>query len=458
MIREMEKEIEAEKINYINNVLESEYLIKSYSAASTYLAVNTTIFLVLAINFQQNWPFLISTIIVFIPTYLKTKIAKKFIDKQISTSEAFLQSSKVSMLGMPLWALNALLIIWQHSYSDLISITVFILTLATISASPISLSSHKKLFLTFNISYALSLITYSIERFFFTNDKVYLIIFFLMVVNFVYTLRQRKWLYEETIKRVSYEWELRKSFEALKEETAKTFHAARLSSIGEMSKSMAHEINNPLMIIQGLAKQLIRLAENPINSEEQIKDKSQKVLHASERIAHIVASLKAITETEEKSENVVFNVPDLLTEIVDFYKEKALSSNIHLNMINNGPVYVNWSPGHFTQILVNLLNNSFEAIHENRTTHPKIDVILEIKNEDIFVRVANSGPIINSDTQKNLFEPFFTTKQKNNKLGLGLSISKSFATQNQADLFYENKMGFNTFTLKLKKENINIVT
>jgi len=437
------------KEKYIEDIINVEFIEKQFLASFTISFVNLITIVALATDLPKNFISIFTTLLCSLPALVKYIIIKKYKLGEISFTDCYHKSVQLSIYGPIAWALNTLFIIWCRPYYDIVTFTLFIILLATLVSSPVTLTTHQKLFKIFTISYSSIFFIYSLERFIYTKENIYLVLLSLMIINYLYITKQRKVLFAEIFKRIQSEFEIKESLEALERETLKTFHAARLSSIGEMSESMAHEINNPLMIIQAAAKQMTRLDSSNI-SLDTVHHKSDKILHASERISRIILSLKAISHIEDKTKIQEINIFELIENIKLLYVEKFTSHNIAFHILGDDKLSLNISPGHITQVLINLINNAFDALVKYDREDSFIKIVFE-KNLDqkIIIRVLNSGPTIPPEIALKLFSPFYTTKQDSHKLGLALSMSKAFIEQMGGDLSYEEHQGLTAFKLVL---------
>jgi two-component system NtrC family sensor kinase len=196
----------------------------------------------------------------------------------------------------------------------------------------------------------------------------------------------------------------------------------RIASLGRLSLSVAHEINNPLSGILIYAKLIQKQLQNQDLAEEK-KASLLKHLRLIESEAKRCGDIvKGLLDFSRKDQNDFEprNINDVLIEAYDLMTHPMKVANISFLLslsAKNDMVYC--SPNQIKQICVALLVNAIEAIRENG------EVILSTVNPDdlhIRIDVTDNGIGISDDDLPHIFEPFYTTKDKGNGIGLGLSI------------------------------------
>lgn len=243
--------------------------------------------------------------------------------------------------------------------------------------------------------------------------------------------------------------------ELIKNESINRLHRERMSMLGEMSSGIAHEINNPLAVINlNLDKIHKQLKNNTLEPQEieQIKDRILKSQNQIFRIKKIISALREFS----RDENVKIEDRTTISKIVDvtlaLINEKIKSQNIdlRLDIISDTEIKVNQVQ--IEQVLVNLIANSVDAIEALP------DKWIEVKaREDenyLEINITDSGQGIPNVLKEKIMKPFFTTKNIGKGTGLGLSISKSIIEQHCGVIFIDHNCPNTRFTIKLPL-NIN---
>ena len=224
------------------------------------------------------------------------------------------------------------------------------------------------------------------------------------------------------------------------EAIVQTHHTGRLASIGRLAAGVAHEINNPLAIINekaGLMKDLMLMSKEPPDKE--------KFLGLIKAISDSVNRCRTITHRllgfarrmDVQHEEIDLN--DTIREVIEFLDKEVLYRNIKLDthLKEDLPRIVS-DKGQLQQVFLNIINNAIDAVPDGGV----IAVSTEVKGRDIVrVTIMDNGQGIPKDTIKNIFEPFYTTKGKGKGTGLGLSISYGIIKRLGGDISVESEVG-----------------
>ncbi len=213
----------------------------------------------------------------------------------------------------------------------------------------------------------------------------------------------------------------------LLQQQTKMAASARLSAIGEMASGIAHEINNPLAIITLRTHQLALLAAKGDVKPSDVLNIISGIESTSIRISKIVKSLQIVAR---ESEQDPFEMVSLKTIIGDtfelcFQRMKKHGINIYVEEISD-LIEISCRRVQISQVLINLLNNSFDAVTGLPVRYIRISArpIHEAENDKVEMSIVDSGPKIPAELSERIFQPFFTTKGVGKGTGLGLSLSK----------------------------------
>jgi two-component system NtrC family sensor kinase len=238
----------------------------------------------------------------------------------------------------------------------------------------------------------------------------------------------------------------------LKETHEKLLHQDKMSSLGKLSASVVHEINNPIAGILNLIMLIKRIVdEDQITAKEtdQFKKYLSLMENETRRTSRIVSNLLAFSR-QSKMEPRRLNVNHLI--------EKILFLNSNLLKISGVKVETKLDPDlpdllgsedQLQQVFMNLVSNAAEAMEANggrltiETRHLSAEDKLQVNFRD-------TGHGIPEDDIPKLFEPFFTTKKSGKGVGLGLSVAYGIIQEHGGSIYVKSKLGQSTtFQVKL---------
>jgi signal transduction histidine kinase len=223
--------------------------------------------------------------------------------------------------------------------------------------------------------------------------------------------------------------------------------AQRLSSMGALASSVAHEFNNILTTLINYAKMGLKARGNDVTREECL----EKILKGSQRAATIVNSMLGFARSnanQRQKADLVKLVEDVLILI-----EKDLSKHkVQVERKFHGRPHAPVVPAQIEQILMNLIINARQAMP--RGGRLRIEVGQNTASQMAEIRITDSGIGIPPDQLRRIFEPFFTTKEPDEHghggTGLGLSVCRQIIEQHNGRIRVESAVGKgSTFAVKL---------
>ncbi len=226
--------------------------------------------------------------------------------------------------------------------------------------------------------------------------------------------------------------------------------SSRMSSLGEMASGMAHEINNPLAIIQGRALYLEKIIDKDFDITK-VKISIKQMTSTIQRIAKIVQGLRSYARETSSDTFEKALVKNTLENTFELCRERFFHHEIKL--ITHEEIKADlcfWGrTEQISQVLLNLLNNSFDITTGLQNRWVKIEVSHDINI--IKISVIDSGPGIEPGIQSKIFDPFFTTKEIGKGTGLGLSISKGIVERHNGQLYLDTSKVQTTFVVELPR-------
>ena len=221
--------------------------------------------------------------------------------------------------------------------------------------------------------------------------------------------------------------ELKQAQEDLRSREAELTHMTRIMTMGEITSSIAHEINQPLGAIVNYGNACLRLITSGPADLTDIATALSEIVNDANRASAIIAQIRAHSK-KALPEMVVLEVKDLVTEILPLVRHELNARRIVLKAVlsdNLEPVMGDRIQ--LQQVLLNLVINGMEAMHQvpEDCRHLSIEAQPHVSEGKVFVLIAvtDSGVGLSAEDQPKLFEAFYTTKAEG--MGMGLAISRS---------------------------------
>lgn len=256
--------------------------------------------------------------------------------------------------------------------------------------------------------------------------------------------------YEKSIK-------LEKTLEELHKTQEIAEVQSRLSALGEMAGGIAHEINNPLAIIAATSSSLKKQFNKDKKSQQLddafFLDAIQDIDDTVARISKIIKGMKSVSTNSEGTVKRMVPLNEIISDVLNISAEKLKKNGIVLEIDMGKQDYiVSVDPVQISQVLINLLNNAYDALSSFTTSDTKwIKLEIEQLTEFILIKVIDNGPGISQENSPKIFMPFFTTKEFGKGTGLGLSISRKILEKHGGELYLDSTHAHTCFVVKLPK-------
>ena len=237
--------------------------------------------------------------------------------------------------------------------------------------------------------------------------------------------------------------------QALEETRIRQVNAARLASLGEMAGGIAHEINNPIAVIRGQAE-ILKRALKKNNDIAFFENGLEKIISTVDRITKIIKGLRAVSRDSSEDPMLEFDLIEIVHDTLNLFEEKLRVGNIAFDIeYDQKMIFVSCRPAEISQVILNLMNNSYDAVLKSEK--PWIKILIKQKEDKIEMRFIDSGYGISKKDINKIFEPFYTTKDVGKGTGLGLSISKGIIERHGGELYLDIRADHTTFVINLPR-------
>ncbi len=236
----------------------------------------------------------------------------------------------------------------------------------------------------------------------------------------------------------------------IEDQKDKVATSARVVALAQVSGSIAHEINNPLFIINGaLYSMENQLKKEKINSPA-IQDGIVKIQEMADQITLIIKGLKGLARGDHRDPFVCLKIKDVVGDTLRLYEAHLRNSGIEVRLKNiSDSAEIYGQKIQLQQVLLNLISNAADAVAG--LEKPWIEIAVEDVENSWQVTITDSGRGIAKEHQDKILNPFFTTKAAGKGTGLGLAIALEIARYHGGNLYLNFQHPHTQFVLRLTK-------
>lgn len=208
-------------------------------------------------------------------------------------------------------------------------------------------------------------------------------------------------------------------------------HAEKLSATGKMAASMAHEFNNPIYGIRNVLEKILRRVKMEDNNKRFVK----LAIKECDRITSLIRKILDF-HSPSSEEKEWMNIHEAIDDMVALIHKRFKERNIRLvkEFAEDVPK-IEAVPDQLRQVILNILQNAEEAIPNRGGT---VTLITSVIEDNVQIKIKDTGTGIPRETMKNIFDPFFTTKPAVKGTGLGLSVSYGIVKNHGGEILVDS--------------------
>jgi PAS domain S-box-containing protein len=215
----------------------------------------------------------------------------------------------------------------------------------------------------------------------------------------------------------------------------------KLAGVGVLASGVAHEINNPLSGVIGMAEVAMEEENLP-----EIKGYLKDILNCGMRISEIVKGLRTYSRIAKQGEQSLIDINEVIEESLKMVRLATKTTSIEVVKNFQSVDKIEANAGEVQQVFTNLITNAFQAMNEKGGA---LTLSTRSLKDSVEIKVSDSGMGIPQKNINKIFDPFFTTKKIGEGTGLGLNIVYRIVTKYEGTIDVESKEGVGTtFTIK----------
>ena len=238
--------------------------------------------------------------------------------------------------------------------------------------------------------------------------------------------------------------ELRAREEQLRVTQTELAHVARVSTMGELAASIAHEVNQPLGAIVGNADICLRWLDQPEPDLTQLREALEDISNDGHRASQVIARIRSLVK-KHVPDKLPLDFNEVVAEVIDLVSHEAQRKQVSLVLeIEDALPEVVADRVQLQQVLINLVMNGIEAMSEIDDRRRELTVKTARADRGVLAAVSDRGVGIDAASLEQIFKPFHTTKSGG--MGMGLAISRSIVESHGGKLWAEsNEQGGATY-------------
>jgi signal transduction histidine kinase len=228
--------------------------------------------------------------------------------------------------------------------------------------------------------------------------------------------------------------------EALHRSQSQLAHVTRVTTLGEMAASIAHEVNQPLSAVTTNAEAGLRWLNRNVPDLGEVRSAIERIKSEAHRASEVIRRIRALSRKTDPK-HIRIDLQDVLLESIALVRREVLRHRVNFDFTPvSEQMWVRGDKVQLQQVIINLLMNAMQAMSGMHGKERALLVSLTAApNGYVTLRVQDNGPGISTQNLPSLFNPFFTTKPEG--MGMGLSICRSIIDAHGGRIWAESDLG-----------------
>jgi two-component system sensor kinase FixL len=217
-------------------------------------------------------------------------------------------------------------------------------------------------------------------------------------------------------------------------------HITRVTTLGELAASIAHEVNQPLAAVTTNAEAGLRWLNREVPDLGEVRSATERIMSEAHRASEVIRRIRALSRKTDP-QHVQIDLQEVLQESVELVRREIQRHRVTLEMQLSGrPLYAKGDRVQLQQVIINLLINAMQAMSGMHGKSRQLIVRLTVSPAGgVQLGVHDNGPGVAAQNLPSLFNPFFTTKPEG--MGMGLSICRSIIEAHGGRIWAESELG-----------------
>lgn len=203
---------------------------------------------------------------------------------------------------------------------------------------------------------------------------------------------------------------------------------SKMAAMGEMIGHIGHQWRQPLSSLSLLFQKIDMAKKRDRLSDATMSSSTEKAMRIISQMSKTIDDFRDFFKSDKEWKRC--KVSDVLNQALGLIEPTLKSENIKLILDKENDTTFTCLKNEFSQVLLNIIANSVDAVVSKNIANPEISIAIETKNKDVIVLIEDNAGGIDEAIVERIFEPYFTTKESTNGTGIGLYMSKIIIEEN----------------------------